>query len=385
MHVTSRHTISTLVLIVGLLPGLFQAPARAVNTLPEELGNAEFWQLSATLSEPDGFFHSDNFVSNERSFQTVISDLSNLRPASAYIGVGPEQNFTYLIGVKPKIAFIVDIRRQNLIEHLMYKALFELSKDRADFLSRLLSRSRPPNVGPDSSIEELFDAFAAIPVDLDIAQHNYSAIRSRLLGERGFPLNAADQASLERVFDAFATGGGNLTYDGPIPNPGVFTATGLMPTFEELMRGTDKEGKHRSFLATEENFRAIQELENKNLIVPVVGNFAGPRALRAVGKYLRDHDATVSAFYTSNVEQYLFMDDSWRAFYTNVATLPLNERSVFIRGVIRSRTGELSPSPALPTTSRYETGLFPIIKLVDAFKKDEVDSYLDMLIDGTVQ
>jgi hypothetical protein len=42
--------------------------------------------------------------------------------------------------VKPKIAFIVDIRRQNLIEHLMYKALFELSADRAEFISRLLSR-----------------------------------------------------------------------------------------------------------------------------------------------------------------------------------------------------------------------------------------------------
>src|SRR5262245_22984419 len=119
-------------LVVGLLWSV--APARGFETVPAQLSEQEFWQLSSSLSEPDGFFHSDNFVSNERSFQTVLAELSEgRRPGSAYIGVGPEQNFTYLLAVKPKIAFVVDIRRQNLIEHLMYKALFELSADRAEF------------------------------------------------------------------------------------------------------------------------------------------------------------------------------------------------------------------------------------------------------------
>jgi len=153
-----------------------------------------------------------------------------------------------------------------------------------------------------------------------------------------------------------------------------------MPTFEELMRETDKEGKHRSFLATEESFRMIQELQKKNLLVPVVGNFAGPYAVKAVGEYLRDHNATVTAFYTSNVEQYLFLQNMWKDFYANVSTLPVDDRSVIIRGLIRSSAGDYSSSPALPMTSRYETGLFPIVDLVAAFKNESIRTYHDILI-----
>ena len=60
-----------------------------------------------------------------------------------YLGVGPEQNFPYIIALKPGMAIIFDMRRGNLHEHLLYKAMFELSNDRADFLSRLFSRARP--------------------------------------------------------------------------------------------------------------------------------------------------------------------------------------------------------------------------------------------------
>jgi hypothetical protein len=200
-----------------------------------------------------------------------------------------------------------------------------------------------------------------------------------LVQDHRFVLSSEDDLSLDRVVRAFTTGGANLTYDGPVENRGIRTVTGIMPTFEELMMETDGEGKHRSFLASEENFRTIQELQKKNLIVPVVGNFAGPRALRSVGQYLRNHGATVTAFYTSNVEQYLFMDRSWRDFYENVATLPIDGTSVFVRGVIRDVSGEYSSSPALPLTSRYETKLFPIGGLVDAFNSGTIHRYGDIL------
>jgi hypothetical protein len=372
--------ISAAVLALVLLPSLF--PARAVQPLPDRLSNAEFWELSSALSEPEGYFHSDNFVSNERSFQHVLSDLTELSGAgNVYVGVGPEQNFTYLLAVRPRIAFIVDIRRQNLVEHLMYKALFELSKDRADFLSRLFSRPRPSNLQKDASVDALFDEFNKIPGDVELVEKNLKAIRARLMEEHRFPLSDDDQEDLDRVFFAFSLGATNLTYDGPVSRAGVRTGTGIMPTFEELMRETDKEGRHRSFLATEENFRTIQELQKKNLLVPVVGNFAGPHALRAIGQYLRDHDAKVAAFYTSNVEQYLFMDRSWPRFYANVSALPVENRSVIIRGLIRSAAGDYSSSPALPSTSRYETGLFPIVELVAAFKNDSIRTYHDILGD----
>src|SRR5207245_9343121 len=104
--------------------------------LPTYVTDDVFWHLVAEFSQPSGRFPSDNFVSNELATQCVLSELTKARKAGgAYVGVGPEQNFTYIVALQPKIAFIVDIRRQNMIQHLMYKALIELSSDRADFLS----------------------------------------------------------------------------------------------------------------------------------------------------------------------------------------------------------------------------------------------------------
>ena len=77
----------------------------------------------------------------------------------------------------------------------------------------------------------------------------------------------------------------------------------------------------------------MKALEAKNLLVPVVGNFSGPKAIRAVGDYVRMKGATVSAFYLSNVGQYLYQDKIWGNFCRNVATLPLEPSSTFIRSV----------------------------------------------------
>src|SRR5207244_3212823 len=128
--------------------------------LPNKLSNADFWKLSERLSEPSGSFRSENFVSNERQFQTVIPDLiARVTPGQVYLGVGPEQNFSYVLAVKPQMAFVIDIRRGNLLEPLLYKALFELSNDRADFLSRLFSRQRPDSLNSRSTVAELFEAY----------------------------------------------------------------------------------------------------------------------------------------------------------------------------------------------------------------------------------
>jgi hypothetical protein len=130
-----------LAVMVTLL--VFLSLGWSFQELPTRLSDEAFWKLVTELSEPGGRFPSDNFVSNELGTQQVLKALTRDRESSgAYIGVGPEQNFTYIVALKPKIAFIVDIRRQNLIEHLMYKSLIELSADRAEFLSRFRSRGR---------------------------------------------------------------------------------------------------------------------------------------------------------------------------------------------------------------------------------------------------
>ena len=99
------------------------------------------------------------------------------------------------------------------------------------------------------------------------------------------------------------------------------------------MVADDGKGQLRGFLASEENYRFLRDLHVKNLLVPIVGDFAGYKALRSLGKYLKERDALVSAFYLSNVEQYLTREGRWPAFCGNVAMLPLDRTSTFIRSI----------------------------------------------------
>ncbi|HYR92330.1 MAG TPA: hypothetical protein VE422_50260 [Terriglobia bacterium] len=354
--------------------------AWSAEELPNRLSDEAFWKLITDFSEPGGRFVSDNFVSNELGTQQVLSKLTQGRIAEgAYLGVGPEQNFTYIVALKPKISFIVDIRRQNMIEHLMYKALIEISADRAEFLSRLFSRARPADLNQDSSVVALFDAFRDIEADPNMFQESLGAIKDRLTTGHGFRLSMEDEGSLDYVFRAFYVGGPNLGYPGP--NQAIRRGVvRILPTYEELMLDTDEQDQIRSYLATEENFLTLQQLEKNNLIVPLVGNFAGPTAIRSVGQYLKDHGATVTAFYTSNVEQYLFMSpDDWKSFYRNVSTLPVSSRSVFVRPLINTGPDGYSASPLFRPGFHWDTLLFPIADLVEAFSSGMIQSYFDVI------
>ena len=94
---------------------------------------------------------------------------------------------------------------------------------------------------------------------------------------------------------------------------------------------TDSSGVSRTYIASDEAFAYVKEMEAKNLIVPIVGNFAGPKALRAVGGYLKDHGAVLNMFYVSNVEMYLQQNGVWATFCANAASLPIDAVSIFIR------------------------------------------------------
>ena len=297
--------------------------------LPQQLGDKEFWSLSASLSEPNGYFRSDNLVSNEIWMQHVIPDLlKSSQPGRVYLGVGPEQNFTYIAATKPSMVFIVDVRRGNLHLHLMYKALFELSSDRADFVGRLFAKKRPDGIGPKSSAVEIFNAYSEVPTSEAIYKENLKAVQDHLVKTRGIELSEDDIKGIEYVAYSFYWFGPGINYSSSGGRGGR-----SMPTYFDLMVSTDAEGRNRSYLATEENFLVLKNLHMKNLLVPVVGNFGGPKALRAVGKYLRDHGGTVGAYYLSNVEQYLDQQGLWPTFCGNVAALPLDDQSTFIRSV----------------------------------------------------
>lgn len=309
----------------------------AAERLPQRLSDQEFWKISTDSSEPSGSFRSDNLLSNEIGFPYVLADvLRTAKPGRVYLGVGPEQNFHYIAALKPKIAFIIDIRRGNLDLHLMYKALFEMSTDRAEFVSRLFSKKRPQGLGSRSTVQEIFAAYATVPTSEALYEETLNDIENELEKKHGFPLSADDLQGIEYVYNAFYTYGPDIRYSSSQGFYGGYN----QPSYSELMRSADASGQPRGYLASEENFSVLKDLERKNLLVPVVGNFGGSRAIRALGTYLKERGATVSAFYLSNVEQYLWRDGIWDKFCSNVATLPLDETSTFIRAVRGGRYGQ---------------------------------------------
>ena len=86
----------------------------------------------------------------------------------------------------------------------------------------------------------------------------------------------------------------------------------------------------------------------------------------------------MTAFYTSNVEQYLFQQaDDWRRFFQNVATLPLDAKSTFIRAVF-NYGGYRDPVSATPGP-RSTTMLGPIVDLLKAVEDGRVQSYYDII------
>ena len=297
------------------------------STLPPGLTNQELWRLIESLSEPAGAFTvSDNVVSNEPNFAEAVR---RLRPSGGvYIGVGPEQNFSYIVGLRPDMAFIIDIRRENLALHLLYKALFEVSTDRVDFVSRLFSRPRPEGLDSSADVDEIFEVFDRVQPSEQELSRNSSLVRERLLTGRGLPLPQSDLEWIDHAFRTFYSNGPNINYYG------ARSVEAVRPSYRQLMTARDINGRSRSFLGTEEGFRFVKELHSKNLIVPVVGDFGGPHAIRRVGDYVRTHKDRVHALYGSNVGVYLSSQQT-RAFCRNLAALPIAARAWFIdsRGV----------------------------------------------------
>ena len=312
------------------LSGLVLSAAWVVYAaVPARLTDDQFWSLSRNSSEDDGVFRSDNLLSNEVTFQRVIPGILQTAPQGrVYIGVGPEQNFTYMVALKPTMAFIIDIRHGNLDVHLLYKALFELSKDRAEFVSRLFSRKRPGSLTARSSVADIFAAVQAADASEAFYTDNLKAVEDQLANTHHFPLTSGDREGIAWALGNYYRFGPAISYNSSLSAsvpPAIVGATSVggrggnnFTTYASLMLSDDGLGLNRGFLATEENFSFLKDLETRNMVVPVVGDFSGPKAIRAVGAYLKSVDAPVSAFYLSNVEQFLVQGGTWETFCQSV-------------------------------------------------------------------
>jgi hypothetical protein len=319
-----RHgRLATAVLVCALACAFgAQSACRSRSALPAQLTDEEFWKLMIDLSEPAGDFpHSDNLVSNETQSVQTMQSLGSL--GGVYIGVGPEQNFSFIARLQPAMAFIVDIRAGNRGLHLLYKALFESAGDRAAFVSRLFSRRRPDGLGPEASAEELFAAFARQPADLQLREETLQLVRARLMEQHEFALTADDLASIEYALTAFFLDGPDIHYARLHPSEPKG------PSYRTLMTVTAVGGAGHSFLWSEEKFAFVKQMQARNLIVPVIADFGGTGGLRRTGEYVRQRRGVVTAFYSSNVEVYLNRE-KLAVFCRSLSMLPYNWQTWFI-------------------------------------------------------
>jgi hypothetical protein len=354
---------------------------QAASSLPSQLSDAEFWRIFTEFSEPSGNYPYENFVTNEETIQDIMSVLTTVtRPGGVYLGVAPEQNFTYIAGIKPRMAFVLDIRRQNAIELLMYKALFELSPTRADFVSRLFSIKTTDKVPATARANSLFLAIDGLKGDKKYFDENLAAVKANLAKHK-FALSAEDLEKVALIYDVFYRGGPQIDHTFSASSPAGVGG----PTYIQSMTDTDADRKAWSFLATEENYKFVRDMQLRNAIIPIVGDFGGPKAIRKVAEYLKQHNAIVSAFYVSNVEAYIEgtggpvsrtigSPEKLQAFYRNAAELPVDRSSLFIRFVGAGGAANIKWS-----RGGMLQAVSPMIDLRDKIKAGAQPSYYEML------
>jgi len=312
------------------------APVSAAE-LPTQLTGAEFWKLSTDMSEPDGNFRSENMISNEMVLASLLPEVAaHARQGGVYMGVGPEQNFSYLAVLHPRMAFITDIRRGNLHVLLTYRALFELSADRAELISRLFTRARPAGLTATSSARQIMDAIWDVKTGDEAAyKANLGAVITQLTKTDAIPLPQRDIDGIDAAYRTFYFYGPAINYQASTaltPLAGGRGGGGRgSATYWDLMTQVDANGKELSYLSSHEKFLWLKTFQARGLLVPLVGDFSGPKTLRAVGAYTRQQGGIVSAFYVSTVEHYLRDAGTIPKFCASVASLPTDATSVFIR------------------------------------------------------
>lgn len=340
---------------------------------PRALADTAFASVVARLSEPGAYFDTDNLISNESSYLHVVGGLRDLGVrGGAYLGVGPDQNFSYIAHIRPRLAILVDIRRDNLLQHLLFKALFDLSADRLQYLGLLLGRPVPARRDATQPLDEMvayLDRTPMRPATLDSA---HARVRGRLRAY-GVPLSAQDLETIHRFHSTFAREGLALRFQSHGRPPQAY-----YPTLRQLVLERDRQGRPSSYLANDADFQFVRGLQRQNRVIPAVGDLAGDRALPAIARFLGERGERVSAYYTSNVEFYLAQEGKLDAFVANVKRLPRDPRGVVIRSVFR--VGHPQSVPGYRSTQLLQ----PLDALVREHDAGRIRSYWDLVTIGAV-
>ena len=357
-------------LVICLLPVAISAP-RAVKD------HKAFAALSNRLSEPGGYFDSDNLISNETSYLHVLGKLRELEVSNGvYIGVGPDQNFTYISKIRPRMAIIIDIRRDNLLQHLLFKALFGRSRNRIEYLCNFFGKPYPKNKGweqrPVKDLAEYIDGTAS---DLKLFEKNLKNIKQDVQ-KFGLALSQTDLDTIAKIHRAFFSSGLDIRYSSYHRPP-----RSIYPTYRDLLLEQDLAGQKQNYFNSEDDFQFLKRLEDQDLIVPVVGDLSGPQALKAIGQYITEMKERVSAFYVSNIEFYLQRQGTFDKFVENLKQLPIDNRSL----MIRSYFNYYAPPHPQAEPNHFSTQLLQRIEdLLKQCANGECESYNDIVTKNSI-
>ena len=361
--------------------GKAAVPARLVPPPVPDPASAEstYGRTFLRLSEPAGYFPSENVVSNETSYLHVLDAMRRVGvKGGAYIGVGPDQNFSYIAAVRPEVAFMFDIRRDAMLEHQLFKAVFAMSRNRLEYLCILTAKPVPADVAgwKDSSINALVSFIDKTSASVEFAKSSEADIEARARSF-GIPLSDNDVGVLALYRAAFIRFGLDVQYSSLNGNMSM-----NMPDWRNLLLEVDRAGNQLNYLAADSLFQFVKKMEAENRIIPVTGNAAGATALRRIGDEIRARGLTVSALYMSNVEQYLFRDLVFNAFADNVATLPRTERSVIIRSLFGQGRGGGGGWHPLSVAGYNSTQILQSMdSFVAAHQAGRIQTYNDLLSD----
>lgn len=320
----------------GLTRGVVTRAAQAARIQAD----TSFAGTVARLSEEAGYFDSDNLVSNETSYLHAVSKLRGVGVSGgAYVGVGPDQSFSYIAEVRPTVAYMIDIRRDNLLMHLMFKALFERSRNRLEYLCRWLGRPVPADVAEweGRAIEEIIARVDSLAVDPAAARAETDALLAAI-SRYGVPLSSADSLTIRRFHDEFTRLGLDIRFTSAGRAPRTH-----YPTLRQLILEHDLQGRQANYLTTRGRWDVLKDLQTRHRVIPVVGDLAGSRAFPAVGREIASRGERVSVLYVSNVEMYLWRDGRFAAFARSAAALPRDSHSVIIRSVFGGGFGQYHP------------------------------------------
>ncbi|MCI0490035.1 MAG: hypothetical protein L0229_25870 [Blastocatellia bacterium] len=364
-------------LLIANLLIVFAMSAAASRLAEASKDHKAFAALSARLSEPGGHFDSDNLISNETSYLHVLGRVREIGTSGGvYIGVGPDQSFSYIAKIRPRMAIMIDIRRDNLLQHLIFKAMFARAENRLEYLCLFFGKPFPKTKGWEQrDVKDLADYIDVTPSDPKLFEKTAKMIREDIQ-EFGIAVSESELETIEQIQRAFYSQGLDIRYSSHHRPP-----RNIYPTYRDLLLERDLSGKRENYFNSEDDFQFLKKLQEKDMIVPVVGDLSGSHAVKAIGKYTKEIKEKVSAFYVSNVEFYLHRQGSFGSFIDNLKSLPIDDRSL----IIRSYFNYYAPPHPQAEPNHFSTQLLQRIEdLIKQCEAGDCESYNDIVTKNSI-